>query len=339
MGVSMTETPRGQKGIPNDQLPETFRIADKLAEGSQRLYFGILRVELIFLVLASAAGVVVQPFGPALKSILAQFGLRAGAIHVFGWTVPQDQVNLALATSLIPAVLMLVVAASVLGRYAWHPDVHWRQQRAVAEGIAGLAWRYAMRAQPGELPDPPPGSLQGVDGFVQSFQQLLDEADGANLPSPVGPTARRITPRMEQIRAMTDPEQMRTIYIEGRILDQYGFYAKRSWRFARRRTWLRAGIVVAYVLAALALPFHGLSIFTTASAALGTWLGARQYEDLAQSYATLQRKLTALSQDGRALPLGAADGPARLARFVDEVETLFEGEHRQWLARQPRTAQ
>lgn len=320
---------RSKAGIANEQLPELFKAADKSAGASQKNYFRLLRFELILLFSATFLWGILAPFGTALANRIA---LKIRDISVFGWTIPTSKLSGDIAAGVIPGLLMAVVLVLMIVRLVRRPDERWRRYRALAEGVAGIAWRYAMHAQPGELPFAAPGSPTGVEAFVAAYEQLYDEAAGLELPM-TGKVADQITARMTELRDEKDRELLRDTYVEGRVEDQLNFYRKRARSFLRARKALRAWILVFVAIAVLTVPFHGLNIITTAATALGTWLGAKQYDDLGPSYTKLERDLTLRVTQGRQLALDGPDAEDHLARYVHDVETLFEGEHRLWLTR------
>ena len=320
---------RNKAGMANEQLPELFDAADKSARASQKNYFRLLGCELVFLFVATALWAILAPFGTVLANRAA---LMICDISVFGWTIPTSKLTGDIAAGVIPGLLMVVVLVLMILRLVRRPDERWRRYRALAEGAAGIAWRYAMHAQPGELPSAAPGSPTGVDAFVAAYEQLYDEAAGLELPM-TSKVADQITERMSKIRDKEDLTTRRNTYLDGRVEDQLGYYRKRARTFLRARKALRAWILIFVAIAVLTVPFHGLNIFTTAATALGTWLGAKQYDDLGPSYTKLERDLTLRATQGRKLALDGNGGEALLARYVHDVETLFEGEHRLWLTR------
>ena len=320
---------RSDAGIANEQLPELFIAADKSARASQKNYFRLLRWELILLFSATFLWAILAPLGTTLANLAA---LKICDISVFGWTIPTSKLSGDIAAGVIPGLLMAVVLVLMLVRLVRRPDERWRRYRALAEGVAGIAWRYAMHAQPGELPFAAPGSPTGVEAFVAAYEQLYDEAAGLELPT-TGKVVDQITARMTEIRDAKDLVFLRDTYVDGRVDDQLKYYRTRARTFLRGRRRLRAWILVAVAIAVLTVPFHGLNIFTTAATALGTWLGAKQYDDLGPSYTKLERDLTLRVTQGRQLALDGPDGEDHLARYVHDVESLFEGEHRLWLTR------
>jgi hypothetical protein len=74
------------------------------------------------------------------------------------------------------------------------------------------------------------------------------------------------------------------------------------------------------------LIFNGSGFVTTAVGALGTWLGARRYEDLSRIFTSMQRQLQVLAYKTRTLDLTRSDADSRWSQLVDEVETLLEGD-------------
>jgi hypothetical protein len=323
MGNEQTQT-----GLSYSDLPELYQKADKAAVATQTQYFRLVRFELIAVVLAALAQFVTHPLAPAIAGALQ---LKLGAVHVLTFTVSADTLTNAAAASLVPGVLVAIVLLTAVVRFLRRPDEKWRSQRALAEATAGLAWRYSMRAMPSDLARPDLTGPEGDEAFSKSLDIFLKEAGPLNLPPP-GPNARQLTNKMTYLRHQVDVNGKRSAYLAGRLQNQKDYYTRRSNQYHSRRNSLRLVMMGAYAVGVVLLPFNGLGVMTTAAGAFGTWLGNKHYDDLYQIYSGMARQLETIQVIAEGLQLDGEDAAVRWAKLVDQVETLLEGEHRDWLA-------
>ena len=96
---------------------------------------------------------------------------------------------------------------------------------------------------------------------------------------------------MSTLRQDASPPQKRTAYLADRLDDQITFYSGQAHRFHTSRNRLRWAMIGCYVIGAFLLPFNGLAALTTAAGALGTWVAAKHYSDLVQSYSAMARNM------------------------------------------------
>ena len=176
----------------------------------------------------------------------------------------------------------------------------------------------------------------------QAFQAELGqlEQQGHDLRlAPPTPEAVELTRTMESLR-LASPSLQRDAYMEDRLNDQQRWYAGKAIRFETLTTRLQLARGGMYVLAALLIVFsqvgpNGLAAATTIAGALATWLAGKRYDDLAQSYGAMARELIGLKNKAPNLTAANQDGIANQqavwAAYVNEVETLLDGEHRDWL--------
>jgi hypothetical protein len=314
-------------GLRDTDLPELWHKSDQHALRTQRQTLLLLRVELIFVVLATLTYFLSRPLVPALASML---GLSLGGVQLFGTTVDAQTVTNAVAGSIVPGVLIAISIVAAGLRFLLKPDAKWRNQRALAEACAGLAWRYSMHALPSDLPAATADGARDDAAFYADLDRLVAEAESLALTPPSDHSVQ-ITARMRELRDQRDLEAQRAAYLTDRIGRQQRYYADRATVYYKRRNRLRWAMVGAYVVGGLLLPFNGLGVMTTAAGALGTWLAARHYEDFYQSYSSMARKLEERIDAARQLALSGGDAQQAWGQFVDHCETLLEGEHTQWL--------
>lgn len=326
--VSTVET--GVREITRDDLPELSRTASDAAGKSKNQYYRLAGAEAILLVLVAIAQLFTHSLGPQIADLL---GLQVNDVHVLSFSIDAARVRDAIGAGIIPGALLVLVALVFIARVLLRPDDAWRGRRAVAESVVGLAWRFMMSALAGDLPNPEPGKKPGIEGFREEFDPLARDAEGLDLPQAKS-SDEQITTVMRSLRDDPDLQIKAATYFQCRLENQLTFYTNRAKEFngkTKRLRWATAGI---YLLGGLLLfPFGGLSVVSTAAGATGSWLAAKHYADLAQSYGGMQRKLTTLKTAAASLDLSGPDAAARLARFVDEVEGLLAAEHQDWLAR------
>jgi hypothetical protein len=223
-----------------------------------------------------------------------------------------------------------VVVALHLVRRDSDVETIWYRSRAGAESMKGLTWRYAVCAQPFDVPNAEPGEVDGL--FLGELAKIAED-----IPDLVPVDGRaEITEAMRALRS--EPLAARkAIYMRDRVSDQQMWYARRSRRFAMlsRRLdelfYALAGAAIVFGVLLAALQDNSFaSLVSVAAGAVGsvlTWQGVRRYSMLSRTYA---RSATELSlKSGLAANL---DTPTEWATFVDSVEELLGREHAQWRA-------
>ena len=331
-----TSTPLTLTLKEDKDFPEVFHTADKGAIRSQNWNFFFLALELSAISVAAIAQVFGQQLAPAIVNLL---GLRAGNVAIFGHTYPAEEVTTSVARYALPGLLMAFAILAYAVRFCSRYHHRWLGQRALAEASKGLAWRYSMHAMHADLSAATPLT---EDEAHQAFQAELGqlEQQGHDLRlAPPTPEAVELTRTMESLR-LASPSLQRDAYMEDRLNDQQRWYAGKAIRFETLTTRLQLARGGMYVLAALLIVFsqvgpNGLAAATTIAGALATWLAGKRYDDLAQSYGAMARELIGLKNKAPNLTAanqgGIANQQAVWAAYVNEVETLLVGEHRDWL--------
>ncbi len=325
LGLRRGKTPAGE--LPS--LPELYRTATRGAKQSQGRYFLLLRVELIAVVVAAIAQFALHPFG---RQIAALIHFQLGNIQIFGFSFSSTTVTNTVAASLVSAAAVLFAIGAAALRFYLKLDEQWYQRRALAESVIGLAWRYSMEALAGELPGASPTAAQGDGGYAREYGVLLESARRMDLPPPPSGVDDIITPMMRALRQETVPDK-RTSYFAYRLDDQNNFYMKQAHQFHTSRNRLRWVVVGCYSVGALLLPFNGLAAMTTAAGSVGTWLAAKHYSDLSQSYSAMARELGVLRTQAQDMSLNGPLAASAWGQFVNELETKLDGEHQDWRGR------
>jgi len=290
--------------LGRDDLPVVYRAAsDESRAGQERFQRGN-RWGLFLLVGAAAAGL--------------------GSIHV------QVQTHLFDVLGIVAAVCFFAAIILRLFQLVSHPDKVWYDGRIVAESTKTLAWRYAVGGEPFSLALSP----KLADELLgQRLHEILTDIEHLEL-EPAMKNARQITERMRQLRGAALSVR-RASYAKGRIEDQRGWYAyraKQNKRSARR--WNAFLILVEVVGAGEAvlkatgiLPIDLLGVIGTVAAAAVSWVQAKQFQALAQTYALASHELTSIGDR-----LAHQDTEPEWALFVNDAEEAISREHTLWRA-------
>ncbi|HET6209280.1 MAG TPA: DUF4231 domain-containing protein, partial [Jatrophihabitans sp.] len=129
--------------IPDSDMPQLFRAADKASLDGQRQYLAGTRARLGLIVGAAACGI---------------HAVRAGSegIDVLGLLA-----------------LLLFLGAILAELYLWreHPERAWYDGRALAESVKTLTWKYAVGGDPFPIDA---GRPQAAAAFVCLLDQLRE---------------------------------------------------------------------------------------------------------------------------------------------------------------------
>lgn len=310
-----------------DAFPELYGTATRSARQAQKRYYRLLGWELIAVFVAAFAQFALHPFGAQIADLL-HFNL--GDIHFFMIDISSATISGAIAGSFISIIAVVVVIGLTVLRYYLRLDEKWHERRSLAEAVVGLTWRYSMQALPGDLPGAAPGGARGDDEYARAYEALNNSSTKMDLP-PATMSRPIITTPMRHLRQDANWVDKHAAYLRDRIDDQLGFYLDQANKYHRSRNRLRGLMIACYIIGGLLLPINGLGALTTAAGALGTWLGAKHYSDLSQSYSAMQRELEVFRT--RATDISANDpSPAtKWSQLVNEVEIRLDGEHQDWL--------
>jgi SMODS and SLOG-associating 2TM effector domain 3/SMODS and SLOG-associating 2TM effector domain 1 len=290
--------------------PALYGLADSASLAGQRLHAGLLRAELLLLVVAAAVSVT-----PSISDLL---GLGSQSEP---WT-SRTQVG-------VSVILITALIVKLTGRIR-RPDSDWFNGRAVAESVKTTAWEYMMRAGPFDVPD-----AQADTTLVAKLREILaSRKDLRPTGGALLSDAPQITPRMRQIRLLSMPER-RACYLKERLLDQARWYARKADENCRSGAlWFWAAFAVQIVAVTFPLVRQANSalpnlapVFTSILAASTAWTQFRRHDDLSKSYALASQELTML----RSL-IEHDEDTQTFAQRVVEVESAISREHKLWVA-------
>lgn len=228
------------------------------------------------------------------------------------------------------AVLMFASALGLqLSRSSQAAERRWYDARAAAESIKSASWQYAVGGEAFRLESP------NVDAaYVERLQQILAGLKHLDIGAATS-VAAVITPDMHQLRQSSQQWRYRR-YAAARVDDQVRWYTRKAaWNKRKSRSWWAALVCVeAVALLAGLLRVAGcidldlLGVLGACGASLLAWIQAKNYTQLAESYAVTSHEVSLVAQAVR-----ADVDEARWAQSVHDAEAAFSREHTMWVAR------
>lgn len=283
--------------LTDADLSGLFAAADDLAVRAQRSYIRTMRLHYSLLVLAAVAGA---------------FSLRVGS--------GADLFAVAGAVCFGGSLLLRVYLSSQ------DSEVTWLRSRSIAESVKAESWRYAVAVEP--YPDTLPEPEARARFISAQRDEVHDLGIAAATPSSLG----YITDRMRELRR-AEPAARQQAYLDGRLLDQMAWYARKSQQHATlANRWLlamllaeAAGLTAAVLKAAGLLEIDLLGVFGALASAFGAWNQMRQHRKTATIYRGTASRLARLAaQATEGVP---ADGWTDL---VESTEAILAEEGGAW---------
>lgn len=352
-------------GLGDNELPSLFGLADHAATWSKRWHFFLVGGELVCISLAAVAKVFEPQIAPVLARLLP---IRVTlTVPLRGNQVSGSDLTNLVATYALPTLLLAIAAAMYVWRLVKRFDSMWRARRALAEAARELAWRYSMRAMPEDLRASGPLSDEdSKSAFGKEFQTLKQQGNGLQLGAPKG---LEITDAMTALRN-SETSRQRDSYLQGRMVPAQDWYTRRTDRYHFWTWFFQVARILAYVAGGVLIFLsvfgsNGFGAMTTIAGAFGTWLVAKHFDDLSQSYSGIANDLNILRQTAPSAgapgsaawvveavaseslgaggetvvavatieSISAAGGtPTKVwPQFVDKIETILKGERQDWL--------
>ncbi|MBB6365354.1 hypothetical protein FHR56_000467 [Xanthomonas sacchari] len=281
-----------------EDFPALYRSADDLAARQQRLFFLLLRCNLVFLVLGAA--------------------LSFGSVD--HWLI-----------ALLQALTLLAALAFSVALYTIRAERVWYAARALAESTKTLTWRFISRAEP--FDDADEDSERSLQSRLAATLRQNRELAG-RFQSDL--EARQITECMRSLRS-DDLEKRIATYRLHRISNQRTWYASKAKENSSRSRACFTIVVVANTFAVasalLKIKFPDFKYWPTdvlvaiASGALA-YLQSKRYSELAASYALTAHEIGVVEEQ-----LAQVKGEREFSLFVGDAENAFSREHTQWEAR------
>ena len=281
--------------------PTLYSECDACAEGNQKKRFQLLKVEISLLIAIAVLGAIEWREFPN-----------------FGVFPP-----LSIAVSL--SILFVFTVIMENKKF----EKNWFAARAVAEMVKGESWLYMMKAEPY---DQQKGS-EAKAKFKEFLKQIVESQALPWSELIHNHEVTQVTETMDEKRNAGFDEQKK-FYISSRINDQRSWYARKARENRAKESrmtllmWilLALGVALAFVNIILSdFPINAVGVATTASAAVLSWIGARSYGELSQSYGVVAQQLSFVEDDAK-----EAETEDELRKIVIEAEETMSKEHRFW---------
>jgi len=238
------------------------------------------------------------------------------------------------AISIVAAVFLIVLSFSQAFGQIQKYDYKWFLSRAVTESVKVQTWRLMMRVPPYQ--DSPDDS-SAVERFVADIRKMLSEEPDAKLVAGSKPVeGTEVTQFMLDQKAKSVTGR-RDFYLQDRIQDQKDWYSQKAVSNSRSHSkWFAATFLLQGSSGGIALltvlfpgfPFNPTGIATTLVASGVSWMNARRYRELSQSYGLIAHDLSGFESVAK-----GADSQEKLEKLVSNVESRISGEHTYWKAR------
>ena len=168
--------------------------------------------------------------------------------------------------------------------------------------------------------------------FAATLTSIADKV--AHL-APIATSGGHVTGGMRAVRSLPLNERIE-IYRQDRIEDQQSWYASNSRKNAKRANiWATADItstalalLIGIVCSVNDRSLGAVGLFSALAASIAAWLGLKQHQILARSYAVASNELSVISTQIQAR---AWDEDA-WARYVNDAEEAISREHTSWRA-------
>jgi hypothetical protein len=311
----------GSEPPPRIEYPALYVAASEASKRGRRLYRLLTIFELALVVGALLASTVVTllPQAPALPPGIPPPPGDTG-------TGPESLAVLAIAGAFLAAFVL-----KFLGHSASYDD-DWFIGRAIAETSKNASWRYMMKVPPYATDTADQRFANELSALVRRAGLIRQAVD--RLPA----HPQQISSAMRQVRAL-DLMRRRDLYISRRLIDQAGWYGRRSAghrQAASRWFWVSVFLqLAASGMALLALLLTEVPIFLRVMSLLGAlalavtaWTQLNRDDELAKSYAATLQELLLIAETG-----AQVSTERELVAMVDEGEEAIGRENRTWVAK------
>ena len=287
--------------MDSQYYPGLYRAADTASNNAQSAY--LLAVRFHMLALLIGAGLTVNP-------------------------IPSTVYSLFNAAVFLSALAISILIATKRYEKAWY------SARSVAESVKTATWRFMMRADPFSDAD-------SVKEVKTIFRNLLSDILSSNnqLGDLLGGedcTHEQITAGMTEVRSK-GLEDRKSFYLEHRIDEQRGWYAKKSANNKKRSGQFFALLLtlqsaaVACVLLRIAYPLWEIwptNVFVVGAGIVVTWVQLKRFQEIATAYALTAHEIGIIR--GK---LSESESDDEFSDFVRDAENAFSKEHTQWVAK------
>jgi len=290
--------------------PLMYRESSSSASSNQKKHFRLFRIRIALLIALASLGAVSWNQIPSLNALPPN-------LRVLPFLV--------IAVSLAIALVFTVILETK--KY----DSLWFSSRAIAEAVKRETWLFMMKAKPYDQTVSDSDAEKGFFAFLK--QMLKSQSSICSMLTKHSEEGSQITKRMKDIRKSSVAERLE-FYGNNRINDQQSWYeGKTKWNISQESRWT----ILMWLLEALAIlfaivnifftdsPFNLIGVATTSGAAVLSWINARNFRELSQSYGLIAQELTIF--EGQAKQVQTEE---ELAALVADVEAALSQEHAMW---------
>jgi len=287
-------------------FPVLYQQSDSRALSNQRNHFRLLKAKIVLLlILATTASI--------------------------SWNQGSD---FRTAAAFVVGTVLITLMAFTAIEYSRKFDKLWFSCRAVAESTKKESWLFMMKVKPydGTISEPQAEKL-----FLDRLEQVLESQQSiCSELTPQSENGSQITANMRTVRETTVNDRL-AYYIDNRVRDQQAWYSKEArkngsmefrWFISSWVLQLIAAILAFLVVFSNGLIVNPVGILTTAGVGVLSWMNARSFRELSQSYALIAQRLSILGGRKR-----KASTELDLSEIVIDFEQAISGEHTIWLAR------
>ncbi|MEU4887840.1 MULTISPECIES: DUF4231 domain-containing protein [Streptomyces] len=210
------------------------------------------------------------------------------------------------------------------------PERVWYDGRALAESAKSLTWRYAVGAAPYQIGS---ATEDAAERFRQQIRELLRDAPQTGITATDAPVVSKAVRRLRSSPLC----ERRRAYLQGRIIDQQCWYAKKA-EFNRIRAlrWrlVLLGVELAGFLAAMihVSQVINIDLAGVAAALIGAgaaWLTTKQHESLAHAYSFTSNELSIIRDRLEGMDHEDED---LWSTEIGDAEEAISREHTMWRA-------
>jgi hypothetical protein len=287
--------------VKSEDYPTLYVECNACAESNQKKHFQLLQVEILLLIAIAVLG-----------------ALDWGKFPSFGILPP-----LIIAVSL--AILFVFTVIMENKKF----EKNWFTSRAVAEMVKRESWLYMMKAKPYNQQE----DQEAKAKFKKFLKQIVESQALPWTELTHDHEVTQITETMDK-RRNAGFDQQKEFYVASRINDQRSWYARKAQinriKDSRMTTlmWilLALGVALAFInIISNDLPNNAVGVATTASAVVLSWIGARSYRELSQSYSIVAQELSLVEDDAK-----EARTEDELKNTVLDAEETLSQEHKLW---------
>ena len=230
-------------------------------------------------------------------------------------------------------IFVLVSTFFIIYGLSKNPQEKWYKNRALAESIKTITWRYMMHAEPynGE-------SSIAIRNLSRNLEEILRANNGTSKSISISPSkGDQITSEMNRIRNLSLKERQ-TYYLKNRVNEQYEWYRKKvDINVKANSLWGKLCIIVHASAILLAIfrvfVFDSISILPVhtmlvASSAIIGWIQIKRFNEIASAYSIATHEIGMIKS--RIHIVSSEDD---FSELVNDIELAFSREHTQWEAR------